>query len=361
MPFISYYSFLILTLLFSYIYPFYASAVDQPTNKLIDHVKVIPNSFNPSLNQKVELCYQLNQKSSVTVIIFGPDGEPIKTIVENEEKTAGNNKEMWNGKDMNDQIVPNEAYCFIIKAVDHQNYVETYKPIVKKWVRFDTPEYRMSKISNTISYKLPKPARTRIRIGLKDGPLTLTLLDWHPKIAGEILVHWDGWDEGRTMKLWEHPNYKMVITNMELPENCIITYGNKKESYIEYNQLKTNHQNKPKGPTTTPATLSTMLSPKLKISFPMAKKYTQEGIPVLNAKTLVRVEVENKIVVATTHYEIIFFLDENFYAEEPLGTSPYNWVWNLSKVTEGEHILTVNVVSFNDQIGTLSQKVNVVK
>jgi len=43
------------------------------------------------------------------------------------------------------------------------------------------------------------------------------------------------------------------------------------------------------------------------------------------------------------------------------GYTPFNWVWDLSNVKEGEHLLTVNVSSFKDQIGVLSRKVRVVK
>jgi len=50
-----------------------------------------------------------------------------------------------------------------------------------------------------------------------------------------------------------------------------------------------------------------------------------------------------------------------FYAEDETGYTPFNWVWDLQDVTEGEHLLTVNLSGFKDQIGLISKKVMVVK
>ena len=180
------------------------------------------------------------------------------------------------------------------------------------------------------------------------------------------MVHWDGWDESRAVNIWKLPKSKVVVTNMELPENTMITYGNKKTDYIEYCLSKAHskagiwkQKRNESTPVTSPAPLLTMFSPRLKISFPMTKRFTSERVPVLSKKALVRIEVENRILVSKTRYELIFFIDGNFHSEEPLGISPYNWVWDLSNIRKGEHLLTVNLVSFNDQIGITNKKIMV--
>ena len=84
---------------------------------------------------------------------------------------------------------------------------------------------------------------------------------------------------------------------------------------------------------------------------------------LLKDKTLVKVELdeEDKVIFQNQQFEICFFLDHEFYAEDEAGYTPFNWVWDLSNVEEGEHVLTVNLSSFKDQIGIKSQKVRVVK
>ncbi len=365
------YSVIALLLFFAFISPAPASQKKKEGDTefkkpdlLIKNVRISPSSFNPSLNQKVEISYDLPRNAKVTIQIFDPDGTLIKTLTDQAEKTAGNQKTAWDGKDNKGDIVPDEAYSFTIKAVDKHGHTETWKHPPPKWKRFDIPDPVISKITNTITYQIPKPCRTRIRIGIENGPLLFAPLDWHPKVAGEIMVHWDGWDKNRAINIWKHPKSKMVVTNIELPDNTIITYGNKKLDYFEYCCPETSQPRNlkkrrisPKIPVTSPSPLAIMLSPRLKISFPMTKEFTSDSVPVLSKKTLVRVEVENKILLSATSYEIIFFIDGEFYSEEPSGISPYNWVWDLSNIKKGQHILTVNLVSFNDQIGAVNQKI----
>ncbi len=331
--------------------------VVQEEPPLLSAVKISRPSFNPSLNQKVAIGYRLGREARVTVRIFGPEGELIKTLVQREERSASVFHEEWDGRDEGGDIVPDEAYSFVIEAVDHRGFEERYDPSIATWSQFDTTSAQISETTNTITYQLPKPCRTRIRIGIEGGPLIHTLVDWKPRTAGEITEHWDGWDRDRALKVRDHPKFKMVITNIELPENTIITYGNRKTDYIRYNQSRGRDSSEFKDPSTTPAPLATLLSPRIKTSFPMTKQYTPGGIPLLSEKTLARVEVEDRDLLAGTPYEIIFFLDGIFYAEEPVGSSPYNWVWDLAGVKPGEHMLTVNVVSFKDQIGTTSRKI----
>ena len=83
----------------------------------------------------------------------------------------------------------------------------------------------------------------------------------------------------------------------------------------------------------------------------------------LNKKTMVKVTLDekDKAIFQKHQFEICFFLDNKFYAEDETGYTPFNWVWDLSNVEEGEHLLTINISSFQDQIGLLSKKVKVVK
>ena len=44
----------------------------------------------------------------------------------------------------------------------------------------------------------------------------------------------------------------------------------------------------------------------------------------------------------------------------PVGNLHF-WVWDLSQVEPGDHLLTVNISSFDDQIGVISRKVKVIR
>jgi hypothetical protein len=78
---------------------------------------------------------------------------------------------------------------------------------------------------------------------------------------------------------------------------------------------------------------------------------------------MIRVEIsdEDKDVPLNQQYEIILFMDSVFYAEEERGHLPFNYPWELTNLPPGEHILTVNVITYGDQIGIGSRKIKVVK
>ena len=86
-------------------------------------------------------------------------------------------------------------------------------------------------------------------------------------------------------------------------------------------------------------------------------------MPILKEKALVHVELDeaSKPYFQDTKFEIVFFLDSEFYAEEETGYSPYNWVWDTSQAKEGTYVLTVNLSGFKDQIGILSKKVKIIR
>ena len=104
-------------------------------------------------------------------------------------------------------------------------------------------------------------------------------------------------------------------------------------------------------------------SPNVKMTLVNAQGTDSDGTTILKEKILVKVELdeEDKLVFQNQQFEICFFLDHEFYAEDEAGYTPFNWVWDLQNVDEGEYLLTVNISGFKDQIGVLSRKVRVVK
>ncbi|MEN8130501.1 MAG: hypothetical protein ABFS45_09985, partial [Pseudomonadota bacterium] len=226
------------------------------------------------------------------------------------------------------------------------------------------------KLAGSIKYRLPQMSRVDIRIGLSGGPLLRKLLDWKPRPAGEISEYWDGKDKDKLFDLHGHPKSKMIITYFTLPDSSVITYGNKKIAFSDYIQGKdwpkkadrttdwakdkkiSHHYRIPRAKDS---------SPRISMDFPKPVG-TEDGIPVLKGRSVVHVELDakSKKIFQDSKFEIVFFLDGTFHAEEETGYAPYNWVWDTAQTKEGTYILTVNVSSFKDQIGIVSKKVKIV-
>jgi hypothetical protein len=102
---------------------------------------------------------------------------------------------------------------------------------------------------------------------------------------------------------------------------------------------------------------------KVQLTFPELEQAQDNSIPVVKDRILVRVDVSEKdrYILQNQQYEIILLADTVFHAEEERGYLPFNFPWELKDLPAGEHLLTVNIVTFGDQIGVGSRKIKVVK
>lgn len=340
--------------------------------KLLRDVAVSGTAFNPGQGERVTLSYALSRPAVVTVRVYDPDTGLIRVESGGRPVDAGRRTFAWDGRDMDGAVVPDEAYFFTITARDGTGAVEIYDPTTfSGGVSHDITEAHIDHRDHTINYRLPESGRVMIRMGIQGGPLMHQLVDWKPRIRGAITEHWNGKDRDNQMDLYGHPGFKMIVTYFSLPDNSVITYGNKALPFLEYKARVTEKRPvKPERESSVahrsrhysiPRSLD--YTPELKVSFVNAKGRDENGLPVLSGKTLVKVALDEKdMAVFQRHqFEICFFLDHRFHAEDETGYTPFNWVWDLSGVAEGEHLLTVNISSFQDQIGLVSRKVKVVK
>ncbi len=339
---------------------------------LLSEVRVSQPSFNPSIKEQTTISYNLSKPASVTINIYDPDHGLIRTVTDKKNLNPGKQKIIWNGKDMNNHIVPDEAYFFTIIAEDKNGNKEIYDPTAfSGGVEHDITNASIDPQNFTTTYKMPEMGRVMIRIGIQSGPLMNQLVDWEPRVKGMITEYWNGKDSDNLVDIYNHPKFKMIIVYFTLPENSVISFGNKSANYRDYKTtITSNIPSKPKR-TRSQTRLSRHYilprtadyEPVIKMTFSNIQDKDSTGIPVLKGKTLVKVELDekDKQVFQNHQFEICFFLDYMFFAEDEAGYTPFNWVWDLSNVKEGEHLLTVNVSSFKDQIGVLSRKVKVIK
>ncbi len=341
--------------------------------KILSDVKVSANYFNPSKGDEVAIYYFLSKPAKITVKVYDPDGGLVRILENSKKYDPGKHSVIWDGRDVEGRIVPDEAYFFTIIAEDANGKREVYDPTTfSGGVEHDITSAEINPESGVITYKMPEMGRVMIRIGLKDGPLLNPLVDWKPRVKGMITEYWNGKDKDNLIDLYKNPRLKIIITYFTLPENSVIAYGNNALTYRSYK--KTIAQNRPKKPERLRVQavklsphykLSRTIdySPNIEMTFINVKRMLKSKVPVLSGKTIVKVDLakEDRFNFENQQFEICFFLDNEFYAEDETGYTPFNWVWNLSDVTPGEHLLTVNISSFKDQVGVVTKKVYIEK
>ncbi len=330
-------------------------------------------SFNPSRGDKIECRYNLSRDARVNVKVFDADRQLVQTVAFDSQRKAGPNKEIWDGKDLDGMVVPNEAYFFNIEAEDSEDHRVVYDPTVfSGGESADLSHGQFDHDNGTLSYKLSQPSRVLLRAGIPGSALLKTIVDWKPRVAGEITEYWNGKDEDNLIDVWNTQNHLLILTYMTLPDTSVITIGNEKYEYRAYKRnLKTSRPTKEERPMMnvrklSPHFLKSRLTDrafKVQLSFPELDKAGSNEIPQAKDKLMVRADVpdEDRDVPLNQQYEIIIFVDSVFYAEEERGHLPFNYPLELKNLAPGEHVLTVNVITFGDQIGIGSRKINVMK
>jgi hypothetical protein len=348
-----------------------ATAQQSSQGLSIFGVSASASSFNPSRKDKVDFCYNLSRDALVTIKVFDADQQLVQTLASNSQRKSGPNKETWNGKDLDGMVVPNEAYFFNIEAEDSSNRKIVYDPVTfSGGESADISQGQFSRETGTLNYQLSQPSRVLLRSGVPGSALLKTIVDWKPRVAGEITEYWNGKDENGLIDVWNMQNHLLILTYMTLPETSVISVGNDKYDYRTYKaSLKSSRPVKEERSMMNARKISphffksrlTDRAFKVRLTFPELDKEGSNETPTAKDKLMVRIDIpdEDKDVILDQQYEIILFVDMVFYAEEERGHLPFNYPLELTNLPPGEHVLTVNVITFGDQIGIGSRKIKV--
>jgi len=157
-----------------------------------------------------------------------------------------------------------------------------------------------------------------------------------------------------------------------LPYPCILTYGNSDYNYYEYKtEIAPERPKKRERPLfkSEKILMGSQLEgprevfprPKFRIQLPEDLEKTKDGLPILRGKTALKIVLDEEVkkIITEQRYEIIFFVDFKFISEEEGGYSPYTWLWDTRGVSNGKHIVTVNVATLTGEVESASLKVMV--
>jgi len=327
------------------------------------------NEFSPSLNEKFVIPFSISKKGVVKVDIYTPDGSLVRTLGVNGTLKKGKHEIIWDGKDSNAIVVPNEAYNVILRAiVDSKEEIldsrKTSGGIVQRDLKPSVT------IDGKITYTLPKPSRVLIRLGINSGAMLRSVINWIPKNSGKNVQFWNGYDQNNLVKIQNHKDFKIIFSAFTLADYSIITTGNTKLSYFDYVEKyshKTSLESKvyrrdhAKTKLMSPyyvRTLPDMREPVIKIIFPKNIKRDSNNIPILKLGETIRIKVvmdsKDTQRMGKVKYEITFFDNLEFVAEEEMGYVPINWIFSPQN-RKGKHILSVNIASFKGHVGVASR------
>ncbi len=332
-------------------------------------------------NENVGISFRLSVKARVTVLVHTPDYQVIRRLLDGIDRPAGVNTVFWDGTDDTGTAVPDEAYLFTISATDENGNETVYDPTSYsggKIVDIRLDSMIPSGGGYELSYSVPVPVRVNIRAGVHKGPLLATILNWTPKDVGKHTVFWDGLDATGTIKVMDQPGSHVFITAFGLPVNAVIV----ERGISGYESYQAGISEK--SATGLPGIISArkVRSGALKRMNQGVSSYyliprAQNVIPKFSVRgkggkhmagvrkvsgdlpLIIEVDPESLENFNNARYEIVMFVDNERTDEEEYAQSPYTYILDTTKLSNGEHQICINMAGLAGQVGSYSFKINV--
>lgn len=210
-------------------------AIAQARPRVISGVTVSRPFFNPALGQEVTIAFSIGRPGTLEVGILDSHRATVRRILNRSKARPGSIRLDWNGRDEKGVLLPDGVYSLSIELA-WSGGSETYSPGAlppEEWIVYGATYDRRTAV---IGYQLSKPASVlltaqafsaRSAASATPDVLTKVVADWEPRVAGSVIEQWNGLDESGRVYLPEQPKFLFMVQAKALPENAIITVGNR--------------------------------------------------------------------------------------------------------------------------------------
>ena len=329
-----------------------------PAPAAIDRVRVIPKLLDrggAAGGDGVRLALQLSHAADLLLEIH--DG--VETVRELEFPGRGSGPQTvpWDVRDAAGRPVAAGVYALRLEtrnAAGTQHWggrsLAAGEEILAQRLTYDRETRQMR-------FHLPTASYLQVQVRLRDFPHLHTPLDWEARPAGWHTVEWDGWDTSRVFALAEDPRLRFELLAYALPRHAVIVQGGPAAaapSHAAAGRVPVYHS----GADCLQAGNLPRLcrAPRFTLELPEVFGETPEGLPRVRGEVPVRIRLapQDRTPLLQSRFEVMVFVDTEFWFEEEEGTHPLSFSLDTQSLPPGEHVLTVNVVSYDNRRATRS-------
>jgi hypothetical protein len=348
-------------------------AADAPKAP-IEAVSISKPFFNPTLDEKVQISFVVNSGGELSVLVLDRDGFAVRSLVSRQPVKAGRLSYSWDGRDDQGRVVPDEAYSLKVD-LSASDGVHSYFPANSFSAEIKPEIGYYDRQTAVFSYRLPVAARVHVQAGLNhrdeksgevQGPVLKTLANREPRPAGAVIETWNGLDETGSYYIPDLVDFAMAVAATSLPENAMITVGQKKQSFIDraltrrgaslLTHSSVNHQHH--------GGLSALddVSPTLHVRASNASPVPTGNLWKVDGSTL-----KGKLVLEGSSADsfakqpgaLMIFLDANRIETKRAPTSGMLFEVPLTELTPGPHIVAFDWASEYGPVAVTSLRVQV--
>ena len=329
---------------------------------VIDNMSMSSKSFAPSEGERVTVGFDISEPADVKVSFYNRLGKEVKGF-DLPGSNAGGHEVIWDGRNPEGRQAKGRVFLFVIEAVSEDGEKTVFNLAEATGGQaLKTLEFSLDDDTGKVEYVLPSAAMIRMRAGLKDGMLAGTIFDWMPSSAGRHSFVWDGMDSSGSFNLLRRKDVSLRIVGYSLPGNTVFFAGKTAELDSEC---------APEDPAAGRRLWRTRgkafhyghnplncHEPEFKVIFPGMDE-ADSDVTEVSGQVPVRVVIDpdDAAYMVSRKYEIMFYVDGIFIYETEDGSNPFNYIWDTANLSKGPHILTVNLLSYDDHIGVMSRRV----
>ncbi len=190
---------------------------------------VSPSVFDPTAGETAQIRSVITSSMRVTVFVTDRNGNTIRTLVRDQQRSPGYYSDVWDGKDETGNILASGSYLYLIEyetdagkfVYDLTNNAQLarYTPSVVYPDSFNP----FNAETNFFRYTLDTNSEVTVYISpftSGAGTRIKTLVLRKPQKAGSYVLTWDGTDDAGD--LVPAGNYVIAVMGWRMPENAVI-------------------------------------------------------------------------------------------------------------------------------------------
>lgn len=321
--------------------------------------------INPRQQAIATISWQLTEPTAVTLFICDLRGTIVKTLLDGEELAKGSHDTFWDGMDDKGVACPNGVYLPIIKCSSPRKGSFIYNPTASPWGEQVEPlAIRYDSDQQAVTFSVEQMTYARLRVGLREGgPVYKTLANWRLWTPGEYQVPWNGKDKGNFQHVLGKENLTYSFDSFSLAENSLIINNAPENSSYSTIGAKQFPLHPPASSNLSYFALepnSLDAEPEIVIDWQQEK--SKDDKIVLHGKARLQVDFAEpgKERATDTKYkwgELLLYIDDEFVVEVPVDDLPAVIDFDSSNFANGEHLLTINLLTGDDRAGIVTHKV----
>jgi len=324
----------------------------------IGSVGVEPKTLDLNAKGTAVIRYELFRPASVFVDLVDEEGRVVRTLTRGQQ-SKGRRSVVWDGHADDGALVPSGAYRYVIHAQNRGGGEAVHDPSpVTGGEKIDPRDFAFDAQTGMVRWIMPRAGYVRLHVGIQGFPYLRTLADWEPLEAGPQSIAWDGLDSSGLINVKTHPQLAVTLTAFALPDNTIIVRGGTGQAAASPRDVTYAANRKPDTAYLHARHLRTLCHEAgLSLAFPEGTRYDAKGRPVLRGTVPVQVTLNphDAPTWINSRFEVALYEDLVFLFEDEDGMTPFTFLWETGRLTPGEHLLTVNLFSYDDHYGVLTQ------